>query len=56
MPKKEEFKVQIGDLLFEIVKLSCFFDINAEIALTKSVEKFINRFRYIENSTFTQEK
>ena len=40
----------IGELLFNIVKISTFFDINPEIALTKSVEKFINRFRYIENS------
>lgn len=56
MLEKEQIEEQIGNLLFEIAKLSSFFDINAEIALTKSLEKFINRFRYIENSRFTQEK
>ncbi len=41
---------KIGEILFAVVKLSTFFEINAEFALTKSMEKFINRFRYIENS------
>lgn len=49
-----ELENEIGKILFSVVKLSTFFDINAEFALTKSVEKFINRFRYIENSRFTQ--
>ncbi|WP_083461211.1 nucleoside triphosphate pyrophosphohydrolase [Cellulosilyticum ruminicola] len=44
-----QFDEEIGNLLLDIVKLSTFFNINAEFALTKSVEKFINRFRYIEN-------
>ena len=49
-----DFEQEIGEILFGVVKLSAFFDINAEFALTKSLEKFINRFRYIENSTFTR--
>lgn len=49
------FEGEIGEILFGVVKLSTFFDINAEFALTKSLEKFINRFRYIENSRFTQD-
>lgn len=44
-----QFDEEIGDLLLDIVNLSNFFNINAEFALTKSLEKFINRFRYIEN-------
>ena len=44
-----QFDEEIGKFLLDIVKLSTFFNINAEFALTKSVEKFINRFRYIEN-------
>ena len=48
--EKQEKSELMGELLFNIVKISTFFDINPEIALTKSVEKFINRFRYIENS------
>lgn len=46
---------EIGKILFGVVNLSTFFDINAEFALTKSLEKFINRFRYIENTTFTED-
>jgi tetrapyrrole methylase family protein/MazG family protein len=47
---------EIGDLLLSIVNLSAFFQINAEFALTKALEKFINRFRYIENWAFAKEK
>lgn len=46
---------KIGEILFAVVKLSTFFEINAEFALTKSMEKFINRFRYIENSRFAED-
>lgn len=46
---------EIGKILFGVVNLSTFFDINAEFALTKSLEKFINRFRYIENTTFMED-
>ena len=49
-----DIESQIGKLLFEVVNLSTFFDINAEFTLTKSLEKFINRFRYIENSRFDE--
>ncbi len=39
---------EIGDILFQTVNLSRFFGLNAENALTKAVEKFINRFEGIE--------
>ena len=48
----KEITSKIEKIMFEVVNLSTFFDINAEFTLTKSVEKFINRFRYIENSRF----
>ena len=48
----KEIASKIEKIMFEVVNLSTFFDINAEFTLTKSVEKFINRFRYIENSRF----
>ena len=48
------FDSEIGKILFGVVNLSTFFDINHEFALTKSLEKFINRFRYIENSRVEQ--
>lgn len=53
--QKVDIESEIGKILFEVVKLSAFFDINAEFALTKSLEKFINRFRYIENSMFPED-
>lgn len=42
--KEEEF----GDLLFSIVNVSRFLQINPEFALTKAVKKFINRFECVE--------
>lgn len=53
--KSIESDNEIEKILFGVVNLTTFFDINAEFALTKSVEKFINRFRYIENSRFTED-
>jgi tetrapyrrole methylase family protein/MazG family protein len=41
---------EFGDLMFSIINLSRFLDVNAENALTNATEKFINRFEYIENS------
>lgn len=44
--KMEEF----GDLLFSAVNISRFLKLNPEFALTNAIEKFINRFEYIENA------
>lgn len=44
----EHFEEEIGDILFQIVNISRFFQINPENALTKATEKFINRFEGIE--------
>ena len=44
----EEITMEIGDLLFATVNLSRFFEINPEMALKKSTEKFIKRFNLIE--------
>lgn len=46
---EDEIIEEFGDILFSAVNLSRFFHINPEFALTNAVEKFINRFRYIEN-------
>lgn len=40
---------EIGDLLFSVVNLSRFLDIDPNIALNKTINKFINRFEYIED-------
>ena len=39
---------EFGDLLFTMVNLSRFLDLNPEISLTNSLEKFINRFEGAE--------
>jgi len=39
---------EFGDVLFSLVNISRFLNINPEFALTNAVEKFINRFEYIE--------
>ncbi len=43
-----QIEEEIGDLFFALVNLTRFLDINAEIALNLTVDKFIRRFRYIE--------
>jgi len=43
-PSEEEF----GDILFSLVNLSRFLNIDPERALRKSVEKFVERFSFME--------
>lgn len=45
--KKDTFFEEFGDMIFSVVNLSRFLDVNAENALTNATEKFINRFEYI---------
>ena len=57
MGKIEE---EIGDLLFAVVNVARFLKVHPEMALRKAIEKFINRFEYIEetakNSSKTMEE
>lgn len=46
--QKQLIEEEYGDLLFSIVNISRFFEINPEISLTNATEKFINRFKGIE--------
>ncbi len=39
---------EIGDLLFSIVNTARFLNIDAEVALNKTIAKFIERFRQVE--------
>ena len=41
---------EMGDLLFSAVNVCRFLNINPEFALTKAIEKFINRFSYVEEN------
>ncbi len=46
--KKKDIEEELGDILFVLVNVSRFAGVNAEEALKKTINKFINRFRYIE--------
>lgn len=43
---KEE---ELGDVLFTLVNYARFLDINPEMALKRTTEKFVRRFRHIEH-------
>jgi len=45
---KNKIENELGDLLFAIVNFARFLKINPDIALNKTVNKFIERFNYIE--------
>ena len=48
---KESIKEEIGDILFTMVNISRFLNIDPEDALRYTIEKFIRRFSYIEKNT-----
>jgi tetrapyrrole methylase family protein / MazG family protein len=39
---------EMGDLLFSLVNLARFFDLQAEEVLSRAIDRFIHRFAYIE--------
>jgi tetrapyrrole methylase family protein/MazG family protein len=45
---REEVIDELGDLLFAVVNLSRFLDVQPELALGGTIKKFMDRFRYIE--------
>lgn len=47
--QKEEIFTEIGDILFSLANLSRHLDVNPEIALKEANNKFIRRFRFIED-------
>ena len=47
--KSDQIQEELGDLLFSIVNLSRHININPEVALDKSIIKFIDRFHSLEN-------
>ena len=49
-PSHEKIEDEIGDLLFAIVNLSRFLNINPEVALNRTINKFINRFEFMEKA------
>lgn len=53
---KENMKSEIGDILFSTVNLARFLGISAEEALRATIEKFTERFRFVEESLKEQGK
>ena len=47
---------ELGDLLFALVNIGRFIEVNPEDALRKSISRFISRFRHIEEEIARQEK
>ncbi|SDY57212.1 tetrapyrrole methylase family protein / MazG family protein [Proteiniborus ethanoligenes] len=48
---KENLELEIGDLIFAIVNVSRFLNINPENAINKTIEKFVERFEFIETES-----
>lgn len=43
-------EAEFGDVLFSVVNLSRFIGVDAEVALTGTIQKFIRRFSHVEES------
>jgi tetrapyrrole methylase family protein/MazG family protein len=54
--RSDNIEEEIGDLLFAIVNLARFINVNPEIALNKTIKKFIDRFEYMEKESKNQGK
>jgi len=53
---KEKISNELGDTLFSIVNLARFLDVQPELALSNTVNKFIKRFEYVEKQSAEQGK
>ena len=51
---RENMESELGDLLFALVNIGRFIEVNPEDALRKSISRFISRFRYIEEEIARQ--
>lgn len=45
---EDEVESEVGDLLFAIVNVARFAEVNPEIALMRTIERFIKRFNFVE--------
>jgi uncharacterized protein YabN with tetrapyrrole methylase and pyrophosphatase domain len=51
---KNEIENELGDMLFVLVRISNFLEVNPEDALTKTINKFIQRFHFMESRASDQ--
>lgn len=54
--RPEQIDEEIGDMLFSLVNLCRFVQVDAEQSLRKTINKFEKRFAYIENTLANQHK
>jgi tetrapyrrole methylase family protein/MazG family protein len=47
---RDKCEDELGDVLFSVVNLARFIEVNPEIALRRTLNKFVKRFNYIEKS------
>ena len=47
---KGDVEGELGDVLFAAVKVARFTGVDPEVALNRSSDKFVSRFRYVENA------
>lgn len=48
--KTEEMEEELGDMLFTMVNIGRFLEVNPEDALRRTISKFISRFHHVEKS------
>lgn len=53
---KSKIKEEVGDLIFSCVNVARLLDVNSEEALNDTIQKFINRFEYIELESLKNNK
>ncbi|MFH2141047.1 MAG: nucleoside triphosphate pyrophosphohydrolase [Bacteroidota bacterium] len=53
---REKITAEFGDLLFSLINAARLYDIDPEIALEKTNNKFISRFNYLEEKTLLKGK
>lgn len=56
MGNKEKMEDELGDLLFAVVNVSRFMDLQPEQALTGTIAKFIRRFSHVETRSAAEGK
>ena len=47
---------EVGDLLFACINVARFLEVDGELALDKTIKKFIKRFSYIENEAIKNKR
>ncbi len=56
LQSRKRIREEFGDLLFALVNIARFLQINPEEALNKAIEKFISRFNHVETSLCSKGK